>query len=127
MSRKMLLLALSTILVAGPALAATPETHSGTVVAIDRGRHALTLEEMGPWAGPATGTVARTFTLTPETKFELVRRSSGSTPGGWPGGYVKSRLAPEQIHPGDFATVQVIRRGLQILAVSIDVVSRPAG
>lgn len=126
MPRKMLLLALSTILVASSALAAAQETHSGTVVAIDRGRHALTLEEMGPWAGPGTGTVEQTITLMPDTKVDLVRRSSGSTLGGWPGGSVESTLAPGQIHAGDFATVQVVRRGGRLVAVSIDVMTPSA-
>jgi hypothetical protein len=123
----MLLLGFSTMLLAGPALAAATETHSGIVAAVDLGRHALALQEMGPWAGPGTGTVPRTITLAPDTPFELVRRSSGSTPGGWPGGYVESRLRPEQIHAGDFATVRVTRRGRQVVAVSIDVVPPSGG
>ena len=127
MLRALRLLALSMVLLAGPALAASRETHSGTVAAIDLGRHALTLQEMGRWVGPETGTVAQTITLTPDTKFERVRRSSGSTSGGWPGGYVESRLAPGQIHAGDCVTVRVIRRGRQLIAVSIDVVIPSAG
>lgn len=123
MPRTRWLLALSILLVASPALAGAPETRSGTVAAIDLGRHTLTLEEMGPWAGPGTGTVEQTITLTPDTKLGLVRRSSGSTPGGWPGGYVESRLAPGEIHAGDFATARVVRRGGRLVAVSIDVVT----
>ena len=126
MLRTLRLLALSMVLLAGPALAASREAHSGTVAVIDLGRHALTLREMGPWVGPGTGTVAQTITLTPDTKFERVQRSSGSTPGAWPGGYVESRLAPGQIHTGDFATVRVVRRGRQVVAVSIDVVTPSA-
>lgn len=96
MLRALRLLTLSMVLLAGPALAASRETHSGTVAAIDLGRHALTLQEMGPWVGPETGTVAQTITLTPDTKFERVRRS-------------------------------LIRRGRQLIAVSIDVVMPSAG
>lgn len=110
MLRALRLLALSMVLLAGPALAASRETHSGTVAAIDLGRHVLTLQEMGPWVGPETGTVAQTITLTPDT----VQRSSGSTPGGRPGGYVG-------------VTVRVVRRGRQLIAVSIDVVMPSAG
>jgi hypothetical protein len=124
---RMLLLIFSTMLLAGPAQAGATETHSGIVAAVDLGRHALTLEEMGPWAGPGTDTVARTITLVPDTTFELVRRSSGPTPAGWPGGYVESWLEPEQIHVGDFATVRVIRRGRQVVAVSIAVVTPSGG
>ena len=57
----------------------------------------------------------------------MLRRSSGATLGGWPGGYVDSRLTPEQINAGDFATVRVIRRGRQVVAVSIDVVTPSGG
>jgi hypothetical protein len=126
MFRTMRLFALSTLLVAGPALATTTETHSGTVAAIDLGRHALTLEEEGPWTGPAIGMVKQSINLTPDTRLELMQRSTGSTPGGWPGGYAGSTLAPTQLHVGDFATAKVMRRGRQAVAVSIDVV-RPSG
>jgi hypothetical protein len=126
MLRTVLLLACSTFLITGPALAAAAETHSGTVSAIDRGRHGLTLEEMGPWKGPGTGMVKRSITLAPDTKLELVRRTTGTTPDGWAGGYVESALAPTQLRVGDFAAVKVVHHGRRAVAVSVEVI-RPSG
>ena len=130
MTSKLSLFALATllILIAGPALAAETETHSGTVTAIDPGRDALTLQEMGPWRGPGTSLVNRAIVVTPDTTVDLVERSSAERPAAapaWPGGYVESPMSITQLQPGDFATITVIRQGGEAVAESIDVV-RPA-
>lgn len=125
MLRTMVLLGFSTLLIASPALAAETEAHSGTVAAIDRDRHELILEEMGPWTGPGTGRVKRSITLAPDTKLELVRRTAGTTPDGWAGGYVESALVPTQLHVGDFATAKVVHRLGRAVAVSVDVMNLP--
>jgi len=40
---------------------------------------------------------------------------------------IRKRLAPAQIHTGAFASVQVIRRGRQVVAISADVVTPSSG
>jgi hypothetical protein len=88
--------------------AATPaeRKHSGTVIAVNRAAGTLVVEELGPWtaAAPAKAAVRRTFRVTPETRFVLVRRSPEAD-GGWPGGYTEQPLEPWAVNPGDFITV----------------------
>ncbi len=127
MSRTSIVFALAAVLTGAPALAADRELHSGTLTAIDPVRHTLTLEEMGPWKGAGTGLIARSIVISPATKVELVRRSKEPVGDGWPGGYVESALTMAQLHPGDFATVTVTRRGQQLTAVSIGVVRASDG
>lgn len=122
MSHASIAFALAAALTAAPALAVGTETHSGTLTAIDPSTQTLTLEEMGPWRGPGTGLIAWRIVLSPATKVELIRRSKQPVDGGWPGGYVDSPLTPTQLHPGDFATIRVTRRGRERTATSIDVV-----
>ncbi len=127
MLRTMTLISLGMLCIASPALASPPEAHSGTVAAIDPARHALTVEEMGPWTGPGKGTVSRTIALRPDTTFELLRRSTEPIPGGWPNGYVATTLAPDRISPGDFVTVRTVRRHGHVIAVSVEVVEPSGG
>lgn len=129
--RAVLVLTLPVLLAAGPAGVASAESravrHSGRVAAIDPARHTLSLEELGPWTGPATRPITLKVELTPKTTVALDRRSTtAASDGGWPGGYVASPLKIEDIRPGDFATVSTDRQGRRLVATSIEVV-RPAG
>jgi hypothetical protein len=127
-----LVLTLLVVLAAGPAGAVTAggpppaARHSGVVTSIDPARNALTLQELGPWSGPATKPITLSVKLTPRTTIELARRAPTGPAGGWPGGFVASPLNVADVHPGDFATVAVVRRGRQLVATSVDVV-RPSG
>lgn len=80
--------------------APTDARHSGTVITVDRTGGTLTVEELGP----GTVVVRRTFRVTPDTRFVLVRRSPGGD-SGWPGGYAERPLEPWAVNPGDFVTV----------------------
>jgi hypothetical protein len=122
MIRATVLAGLSALLLAGPAWAAGAETHSGSVGAVDLERHTLTVEEMGPWRGPASRPASRSIRFTPETVVTLVQRSTTPPPEGWPGGYVEAPLAVSEIRPGDFVSVTVARHEGRITARSIDVV-----
>jgi hypothetical protein len=81
--------------------------HSGTVIAVDRAAGTLAVEELGPWtaAAPAKAAIRRTFRVTPETRFVLVRRNAEGGDRGWPGGYVEHPLEPWAVRPGEFVTV----------------------
>ena len=122
MNRRVMLMMLVPPLVFGPAVVASAETHSGTVTAIDRDRHTLTLQEMGPWKGPGTEPVSRSITLTPDTTVGVVARSETAPPSGWPGGYTESPASRDALRTGDFATVTVAHRDHRTVATSIDVV-----
>jgi hypothetical protein len=125
MLRRALLFAVSVLLIGTSAQAAETESHSGLLTMIDSARQTLTPSEMGPWTGLDTRPIMRSIPLTPATQVHLVRRSQEAMGGGWPGGYVESRLKVTEVHPGDFATVRVARHGRKLSAVSIDVV-RPS-
>lgn len=122
MNRATLRVGLSALLLAGPAGAAGAETHSGSVRAVDLQRHTLTVEEMGPWRGPASRPASRSIRFTPETAVTLMQRSTTPPPEGWPGGYVVAPLAVSEIRPGDFVSLTVARPDGRIAARSIDVV-----
>jgi hypothetical protein len=113
------------ILVAGPAGAATVETHSGAVRAVDLERHTVTIEEMGPWRGPGSHPTRRSIRFTTKTTVDLVRRPVTPPPGRWPGGYVESPSTMGEVRPGDFVSATVTRHDGRITARAIDVV-RPA-
>ncbi len=123
------LMAAGPMLGAGPAFA-TPAAHpgphpgrrhaaatvkrSGTIVRVDRVRHALTIAEMGPWHGPGTPLTRHVVELAPVTTLKLEK------PG--PGGYVAAPLAVDGLHVGDYATVTGTPHGQALEATEVDVV-----
>lgn len=125
MIRARAMVGLLPILLAGPAWAATVETHSGAVRAVDLERHTVTVEEMGPWRGPGSHSTRRSIRFTTKTSVDLVQRSVAPPPGGWPGGYVESPSTMGEVRPGDFVSVTATRHDGRITARAIDVV-RPA-
>jgi hypothetical protein len=78
---------------------------------------------MGPWSRRTTAETLRTLAIAPDARIELVQRSDTPTPGGWPGGFRESSLAPSQLHPGEFATLRLVHRGRTRMIESIEVVA----
>jgi len=70
------------------------EKHSGVVVAADDTR--ITIDEMGPWHGPATQPMRRTFQRTGGTKIMLAeqRRTAPADGSGRSTTSRQSRLIP---------------------------------
>jgi len=75
------------------------EKHSGVVVAADDTR--ITIDEMGPWHGPATQPMRRTFQRTSGTKIMLAERTKDGL-GGWKWAFNDQPAEPSDPHPGDF-------------------------
>ena len=67
------IIVLGWLLAALPAGAAAVEKHSGVVTSVEGTQ--ITIEEMGPWRGPDTKPMGRTFQLTSATKVERVERA----------------------------------------------------
>lgn len=116
------LFVLAILAVASPAHTSPPVKHSGEIVAEDPVRHTITLDEIGPWSGPGTGEARRTIHLASPAAIDVVKRTKGVAPDGWPRGYVSSSVPASDLHVGDFATVTTVTRGGRLLAVSVDVV-----
>jgi hypothetical protein len=72
--------ALGLLLLVPAGWATAMEKHSGVVVAADEAR--ITIDEMGPWHGPAARPTRRTFQRTASTKIMLAERMKDGT-GGW--------------------------------------------
>lgn len=119
--------ALTLPLLPGPAGAADPQRHSGTVVAIEGTRGILTLEEMGPWVPDREAPVTnRQMHLTPDLAVKLIERApDGVGDDGWRGGFVETRIAVSALRTGDYVTVEARRRGGEVVVESIEVI-RPA-
>jgi hypothetical protein len=98
------------------------DVHSGRLTKISSDAKTITVEEIGPWMGPDTGRVERTFTLTPSTSVSLLRRAEGADAKGWAGGFETSPLVLTELKPGDFATVTTKRADDRVTALSIRVV-----
>jgi hypothetical protein len=98
------------------------DVHSGRLMKISLDAKTITVEEIGPWMGPDTGRVERTFTLTPSTSVTLLRRAQGADAKGWAGGFESEPLALTELKPGDFATVTAKRADDRLTALSIGVV-----
>ena len=98
------------------------DIHSGRLMKISPDAKTITLEEIGPWMGPDTGRVERTFTLTPDTSVMLLRRTQGADAKGWAGGFETSPLVLTELKPGDFATGTTERADDRVTALSIRVV-----
>ncbi len=83
--------------------------YSGTVVGVDRGAGTIVIGEVGPWRveGGKTAITRRTLVVGPGTRFAVSRRVGDPGPGGWPGGFVETTLAPWAVKAGDFVTVRV--------------------
>ncbi len=92
------------LVLAGAALAAEGERHSGRVVEV-RPDGKLVVEEMGPWKGPGTGLMRRTFDLAPNTAVREVRPKGTWDPNDVMLGYDVRPFDLTQIKPGDFVTV----------------------
>jgi hypothetical protein len=114
------------IALAAPAWADGTSRHSGTLAAIDQASGTIVVEEVGPWrlAAGETVTTRRTFTVTPETQFVRVTRAPGEGPSGWQGDYVQTAIERWGAEPGEFVTVEAIRRDAGLRAVKITVVGR---
>lgn len=113
------ILVLTWLLVAAPAGAAALEKHSGLVV--EAAGAQITIEEMGPWLGPDTKPMRRTFQLTSATKVERFERTpEGSR--GWPWSYVGRSLEPSDLRPGDFVTVTVDPAEQRNVAIEVQAV-----
>jgi hypothetical protein len=130
MSRIALVCVLGGLVLAGAAFAATETSavrkHSGVIVAVAPNAGTITVDEMGPWAGPNSTPVRETVAITSSTTIQLDSRSAGTGgPGGWPGGFQASPLRASELRPGDFATVTIEQSRGGPVAASIAVV-RPS-
>jgi hypothetical protein len=98
------MIVLGWLLAALPAGAAAVEKHSGVVTSVEGAQ--ITIEEMGPWRGPDTKPMHRTFQLTPATKVERVARAPEGS-DGWLWSYVSRPLDRADLRTGDYVTVTV--------------------
>jgi len=98
------IIVLGWLLAALPAGAAAVEKHSGAVTSVEGTQ--ITIEEMGPWRGPDTKPMGRTFQLTSATKVERVERAPEGS-NGWPWSYVSRPLDLSALRTGDYVTVTV--------------------
>jgi len=98
------IIVLGWLLAALPAGAAAVEKHSGVVMSVEGTQ--ITIEEMGPWRGPDTKPMGRTFQLTSATKVERVERAPEGS-NGWPWSYVSRPLDLSALRTGDYVTVTV--------------------
>ena len=98
-------LAAAALILLGTSMAGAVD-YSGTVVGIDRGAGTIVIGEIGPWRvqGGKTVITMRTFAVGPGARFEASRRVGDPGPGGWPGGFVETTLAPWAVKVGDFVT-----------------------
>ncbi len=124
MSARALAWVVASLLLAGPAVAGNEpgheQRHSGVIVAVAPDAGTITVEEMGPWAGPSATPVRWTIRLTPETRIELVvRAEEPATAGGWRGDFTAVPLAPRELRPGDFVTVTGVAGGRAASSVSV--------
>lgn len=99
--------------------ASAPQKHSGAVVAADETQ--ITIEEMGPWHGPSTQPIRRTFGWNDGTRIALAERSSEGE-GGWRWGFGDRPGQPSDLHIGDFVTVTIEPRGARLVAVEVLIV-----
>jgi hypothetical protein len=113
--------ALGLLLTASPLWAASGERHSGVVVAADPGKGTITIDEMGPWYGPATTPARRTFQVSPGTRFALAERTSAGNLG-WQWAYTERSLEPSEVRTGDFVTITTEPQGTRAVAVLVQAV-----
>src|SRR6266568_9484917 len=84
------------------------EKHSGIVVAADETK--ITIDEMGPWHGPATQPTRRTFQRIGGTRVVLAERTMDGA-NGYPWAFNDQPASVSDPHPGDFVTVTIEPRG----------------
>lgn len=111
--------AFSLLLIVPSGWASATEKHSGAVVAADETH--ITIEEMGPWHGPATQPSRRTFRWNDTTRIALAERSSEGD-GGWRWGFSDKPAQPSDLRIGDFVTVTTEPQGTRVVAVEVLVV-----
>jgi hypothetical protein len=123
MMRVTLSLLLALLMLAAPAVSGAADarstTHSGTIASIDSAGGVLLLDEVGPWRVEQGRTVLtrRTVVLTPDTKFNIFIRAN--VPGGFPDDFLEVALDADSVTPGDFATVESVRRRGRLVAVRV--------
>lgn len=99
--------------------ASAAEKHSGTVLAADKTQ--ITIDEMGPWHGPSTQPIRRTFAWNGSTRVVLAERTVEGA-DGWPWAFSDQSAQPSDLHVGDFVTVTTEPRGAGTIAVEVLVV-----
>jgi hypothetical protein len=104
-----------------PARAADTTRHSGTVRAVDPAAGRMVIEEVGPWVVEKglTRVAARTIRFTPETKFSVFMRVDRQ--GYFAGDFMEVPLEPGDVSPGDFVTAECVRRGRDLVAVTVTI------
>ena len=99
--------------------ATAAEKHSGTVVATDDTK--ITIDEMGPWHGPATQPLRRTFQRTGGTKVVQAERTMDGA-NGYTWAFKDQPASMSDPHPGDYVTVTTEPRGAGQVATEVLVV-----
>lgn len=99
--------------------ATATEKHSGVVVSADESR--ITIDEMGPWHGPATQPSRRTFQRTDSTRIALAERTREGF-GGYSWAFNEEPASPTDPHVGDYVTVTTEPRGSGQVATEVVVV-----
>jgi hypothetical protein len=131
MMRKISGLLLVGLFLAAPAVPAADTgriTFSGTVAAIDPQGGVLVLEEIGPGRRGAQGNTItrRAVHFTAETKFNTFMRVNVA--GGFAGDFIEVALDADSVTPGDFATVECVRRRDRLVALRVTLAeSAPIG
>ena len=118
-----LLLAGASAWLVAPA-AAEDLRHSGTVVRAAHDR--FVLREIVTWTGPGTGVVDRHVAMTEQTAVQLVRRAPWTDDPRARPGWQAIDLRPDDVRPGDFATVTIRDGAAGDVAVSVEIL-RPEG
>jgi hypothetical protein len=122
--RVSLVIAFAGLTLASAAQVTAQAKHSGDVVAVDPEGRSITISELGSGARGSgrNRVIDRTVALTPETRITLVARAGADAEPEWPGGFGETPIAAADLQKGDFATVEVERRGNQWIAVSVQVI-----
>ena len=101
------------------AWALAAEKHSGSVVSADKKQ--ITIEEMGPWHGPNTQPVRRTFPWNDSTRIVMAERTWDGE-GGWRWAFNDQAAQPSGLRAGDYVTVTAEPHGTRSVAVEVLVV-----
>jgi len=110
------------VLVLGFALPArgevAPSRLSGSVVAVDRGKGAVTIEEIAPWRVKDGRTVITRVTVEMQepTVWTRARRADGAGPSGWKDEFIEVPQRAWDLKPGDYVTVELQRAGKRRVA-----------
>jgi hypothetical protein len=107
------------LLVVPAGWATAVEKHSGVVVAADETK--ITIDEMGPWHGPATQPTRRTYQRTRGTRIVLAERTREGA-GGFPWAFNDETAQRADPRAGDFVTVTAEPRGAGQVATDVVVV-----